>query len=74
MSADGMHRCPAWHCPREITDEFLLCPAHWRLVPRPIQSAVYAAYDHGAGLGSAGLLAAQVAAVRAVNRELGVAS
>jgi len=33
--------------------------------------AVYAAYDHGGGLGSAELTAAQDAAIRAVNRAIG---
>lgn len=74
MSADRMHRCPAGRCPREITDDYLMCPAHWRLVPLAIQRAVYAAYDGPSSVGTPALLAAQVAAVRAVNRLLGHAA
>ena len=64
------HRCPAWHCPRDVPDELLMCRLHWRLVPAPLQRAVNAAYARGAGLGTTALLAAQTAAVRAVNRQI----
>lgn len=64
------HRCPAWHCPRDVPDHLLMCRLHWRLVPAALQRAVNAAYHHGAGRGSAALLAAQTAAIRAVNRQL----
>jgi len=47
----------------------LMCGIHWRLVPRPLQRAVNSAY-YGPGLGSAALLAAQRAAIDAVNRRL----
>jgi hypothetical protein len=47
-----------------------MCPLHWRLVTPPLQRAVNAAYAHGDGLGSPALMAAQDAAIRAVNRVL----
>lgn len=65
------HLCPARTCPREVPDHLLMCGIHWRLVPAPLGRAVYAAYDRGDGLGSAELLAAQDAAIRAVNRAIG---
>jgi hypothetical protein len=55
-----------------VSDELLMCRLHWRLVPAPLQRAVNNAYyDPQAGLGSVELLAAQKAAIRAVNRALG---
>jgi hypothetical protein len=70
-----MHRCPVTipgqgHCPEMLEDDKLMDPAHWRLVPKPMQQAVYRAYAHGEGIGSPQLLAAQQAAVRAANRRL----
>lgn len=62
------HECPAGDCTETVPDERLMCPADWRLVPKPHQGAVYRAYDRGAGLGSDALAAAQDAAIRAVNR------
>jgi hypothetical protein len=47
-----------------------MCPDHWRLVPRPLQVAVYTAYDHGRGMGSYALLAAQTDAITAANARL----
>jgi hypothetical protein len=47
-----------------------MCGIHWRLVPGVLQRAVNAAYDHGQGLGTAALRAAQITAIKAVNRRL----
>ena len=65
------HLCPARTCPREVPDHLLMCGIHWRLVPPPAARAVYAAYDHGAGIGTPELIAAQAAAIRIVNRAIG---
>jgi hypothetical protein len=46
----------------------LMCRRHWFMVPRYLRSAVWAAYDGGAGVGSAGLLAAQADAIEAANQ------
>lgn len=71
MNDTPTHRCPAWHCPRDVPDERLMCPLHWRLVPGPLQRAVNNAYyDPAAGVGSQALRAAQQAAIRAVNRTI----
>ena len=68
------HQCPRDGCTRVIGDDRrLMCGPDWKLVPAPLQSAVYRAYKRGAGLGSAALLAAQDAAIRYVNRESGPA-
>ena len=61
------HECPRNGCTRNVSDQFLMCGADWRLVPKPLQRAVYAAYRSGKGLGSPELAAAQDAAIRAVN-------
>jgi hypothetical protein len=63
------HQCPRNGCTRTVGDAYLMCDPHWRRVPPELQRAVYAAYKRGAGLGSAELLAAQVAAVSAANGE-----
>jgi hypothetical protein len=54
-----------------VPDHLLMCGPDWRLVPAPIARAVYTAYDRGAGLGTPELIAAQTAAIRAVNRAKG---
>ena len=41
------HTCHARGCNVEVRPELLMCPAHWRAVPRAIQSAVRAAYRAG---------------------------
>lgn len=67
MPAPTTHLCPARRCPREVPDHLLMCGIHWRLVPRALQRAVMLAYDHGRGLGTLALLAAQTDAIAAVN-------
>jgi hypothetical protein len=37
--------CPIKGCEKRISHDYLVCPEHWRLVPRPLQNEVYAAYD-----------------------------
>lgn len=63
------HQCPRSGCRRTVGDRLLMCGGCWRLVPVPLQRAVYAAYKRGAGLGSPELIAAQDAAIRVVNGE-----
>jgi hypothetical protein len=62
------HPCPVRVCTWTVEDDDkLMCPKHWRMVPRWVQSAVYAAFDHRAGLGTPALHAAQSLAIRLVN-------
>jgi hypothetical protein len=58
-------------CPHLLGDDSkLMCPKHWHMVPRPLQKAVYGAYQGGEGLGTTALISAQLAAIGAVNRTL----
>lgn len=65
------HPCPRNGCRRTVGDRLLMCGTCWRVVPVPLQRAVYGAYRRGAGLGSDELFAAQEAAIAAVNGEAG---
>lgn len=38
------HRCAIEPCPIEIPLRQLMCPGHWRLVPRPIQHEIYSLF------------------------------
>ena len=63
------HPCPAG-CGRTVNDDDkLMCSEDWKRVPKPLQNAVYRAFDYGRGRGSAAHLAAVKAAIRAVNGE-----
>ncbi len=41
------HHCHARGCTVEVKPEMLMCLRHWRMVPRAIQRAVWAAYRPG---------------------------
>ncbi|MBW7968164.1 hypothetical protein [Bradyrhizobium sp. BR 10289] len=41
---DMSHECPIENCAARVRNEFYMCPRHWRMVPRPLQSAVYASF------------------------------
>jgi hypothetical protein len=38
------HRCPIASCTLVVPHYMFMCARHWRMVPRPLQAAVYAAY------------------------------
>lgn len=38
------HRCCAVSCAKIVRDEYLMCRAHWYMVPQPIRARVFAAY------------------------------
>jgi hypothetical protein len=63
------HKCPRNGCTRAVEPGKLMCRDDWALVPEPLQKAVYRAWGHGKGRGSAAHRAAILAAIRAVNRE-----
>lgn len=42
-SSATVHPCAAPGCVRSVTDDFLMCAPHWRLVPRDLQVEVYKA-------------------------------
>lgn len=64
------HQCPIGGCTQLLPNAKLMCLDHWRMVPKALQDAVYAAYDHGYGLGTERLYAAQDAAIQAVEAKL----
>lgn len=71
MSRDlGRHQCPVEGCRQLLPHTKLMCLDHWRMVSKPLQDAVYAAYDHGAGIGTEELFQAQDAAITAVEARL----
>lgn len=64
------HRCPARRCTRQVSYDLLMCAPHWRMVPKPLQRAVWAAWRDGQGAGTVELIHAQDAAIRAVNTRM----
>ena len=46
-SAELPHTCHARDCGAAVRPELLMCLRHWRMVPRTIQRAVWAAYRPG---------------------------
>ncbi|UPJ69631.1 hypothetical protein IVB23_36045 [Bradyrhizobium sp. 191] len=38
------HECPIENCKTTVPQGIYMCPRHWRLVPKPLQSAVYASF------------------------------
>ena len=62
------HACPVGTCTQRVSGDLLMCPAHWRQVPLPIQRALTAAWRGGAGEGTLAHHSAITAAVQAVNR------
>lgn len=41
------HLCHAVGCLRQVEPKLLMCPAHWRMVPRELQRGVWAHYRPG---------------------------
>ncbi len=41
------HECHAINCTRIVPPKFLMCATHWRMVPKPLQARVWAAYVPG---------------------------
>ena len=66
----GRHQCLVEGCRQLLPHTKLMCLDHWRMVSKPLQDAVYAAYDHGAGIGTPALMHAQYAAIEAVEDKL----
>lgn len=64
------HECPATGCTREIRYGMLMCGPHWHMVPAPVRTAVWNAWDDGAGAGTPQHTAAISTAIRSVNEKL----
>lgn len=41
------HACPAHGCNKRVPDNKLMCFDHWSMVPRAIQTGIYANYRPG---------------------------
>ncbi len=41
------HICHAIGCKTPVAPKLFMCAAHWRLVPKPMQNAVWATYRPG---------------------------
>lgn len=39
-----MHECPISGCKAGVRNNFFMCARHWRMVPKPLQAAVYESY------------------------------
>lgn len=66
---ESRHKCHAEECNVDVPPRMLMCLRHWRMVPRKLQVAVWAAYVPGQEIRkdpTAEYLDAQRAAVRAV--------
>ena len=61
------HECPADPCDEQVPPDKLLCWSDWRRVPKPLQNALYAAYDRGRGQGTPAHLEAMRACTDAAN-------
>lgn len=66
------HECPVTGCKWRVAMHMLMCRNHWRMVPRPLQSAVWDAWGGGAGAGTPEHMEACTAAIAAVNQRLAV--
>lgn len=65
-----MHKCPVAVCPVPVDDDMLMCRTHWYMVPAPLRTAVWTAWQDGAGAGSTAHTAAIRAATRHVNDKI----
>ncbi|MGJ5203597.1 hypothetical protein [Bradyrhizobium sp. HKCCYLR20261] len=39
------HACPVQNCSSQVASHLYMCPRHWRMVPKPLQTAVYESYQ-----------------------------
>lgn len=60
------HVCPAPRCTKRVGTERLTCPSHWYAIPKPLRSAIWRAWDGGAGAGTPEHQAAITAAIRSL--------
>lgn len=63
------HHCHAKGCEVKVPPKLLMCPRHWRMVPRALQAQVWKHYRPGQEVDkqpTAGYLAAARAAIDAV--------
>lgn len=66
-----VHHCHAVGCDKQVPPKMLMCPRHWRMVPKALQQAVWANYAAGQEITktpSAEYLKAAQAAISAVQK------
>ena len=68
------HQCPGPRCDAEADSSELMCPGHWRQVPKPIRRAVWITWNRSQGAGTPSHAAAIRLAIAAVNRDVVPAS
>lgn len=44
------HQCPIANCITNVPSGVYMCPRHWRMVPKPLQAAVYGSFHAGQGI------------------------
>jgi hypothetical protein len=65
---DDTSLSPVRGCAHRVPASRVMCPGDWRRCPKPVQRAVYATWDNGAGAGTPAHTAAMLRAIAAVNR------
>lgn len=63
------HTCPGPGCQADVSAAMLMCARHWYKVPRAFRSALWRAWDGGAGAGSAEHQAAMAACIRSLEEQ-----
>lgn len=69
------HTCHAVQCPTDVPPKLLMCPKHWRMVPRQLQRNVWSHYRIGQEIDKSPTreyLDAAAAAIRSVAEKEGV--
>lgn len=65
-AGNGLHLCAmadVQGCARKIPHRLLMCPMHWRMVPKPTQTALWNVYRRADEEGRAKITKAYLAAV-----------
>ena len=60
------HTCPGPGCTRSVPQHMLMCRNHWYAVPPALRSAVWSAWQNGAGAGSDEHTQAIMAAIQSI--------
>jgi hypothetical protein len=46
-NGEPRHECHAQGCTTSVPPRLLMCSRHWRMVPKPMQDAIWATYEPG---------------------------
>lgn len=66
----SLHDCPVDGCRVTTVPSYqLMCPRHWRMVPRDQQRELYGSWNRGLGAGTERHRAAMAACINAVEAE-----